>query len=240
MSFRIRCFLKHLSISVMVGCLTATTVYWIWYPGVLSKFIGVSQIFLLLLCIDVIVGPILTLFLAKEGKKGLWFDLVVVVIIQFTALFYGVWHIAEGRPVWLVLNIYRIEVVKEIEMDYTNAKAPFSYTSWGAPKWAMVRPAKDKKETSDWIWMELEKGKSPVQRAELYQPINGHWEDFSKEILSLEKLGKYNIKKEVEEILKKYPEADGFLPMIGGEWDMTVLVSQKEQKILSVVDLRPW
>ena len=152
MSFRIRYFLSHLILSFIVGCLTAATVYWVWYPGVLAKAIGVSHIFLLLLCIDITVGPILTLFLAKEGKKGLWFDLVTVVIIQFVALIYGIWHIAEGRPAWKTLNIYRVELVKAIDMDYTNAKAPFSHSPWGKPQWVMVRPAKDKQETSDWIW----------------------------------------------------------------------------------------
>ena len=240
MSFRIRYFLSHLLFSFIVGCLTAATVYWIWYPGVLAKAIGVSHIFLLLLCIDVTVGPILTLFLAKEGKKGLWFDLVTVVVLQLTALIYGIWHIAEGRPVWQTLNIYRVELVKAIDMDYIKAKAPFARNPWTYPGWAMVRPAKDEKETSDWIWLELEKGKSPVQRAELYQPVEGNWEYFSKEILPLKKLNKYNIKKQVEDILEQHPEADGFLPMIGGDWDMTVLVSKKEQKILDVVDLRPW
>ena len=83
MTFRRRYFLSHLTFSILVGCLTAAIVYKIWYPGVLAKAIGVSHIFLLLLCIDVTVSPILTLFLAKEGKKGLWFDLMTVIILQF-------------------------------------------------------------------------------------------------------------------------------------------------------------
>ena len=240
MTFRIRYFLSHLTLSFIVGCLTAATVYWIWYPGVLAKAIGVSHIFLLLLFIDVTVGPILTLFLAKEGKKGLWFDLITVVTIQFVALIYGIWHIAEGRPVWQTLNIYRVELVKAIDMDYSNAKAPFAQSPRGKPQWVMVRPAKDKQETSDWIWLELENGKSPVQRAELYQPLEGHWQDFSHEVRSLQDLGKFNPQETVDAILQKYPEADGFLPMVSDDWDMTVLLSQKEQKILDAVDLRPW
>lgn len=240
MSFRIRYFLSHLILSFIVGCLTAATVYWVWYPGVLAKAIGVSHIFLLLLCIDITVGPILTLFLAKEGKKGLWFDLVTVVIIQFVALIYGIWHIAEGRPAWQTLNIYRVELVKAIDMDYTNAKAPFAHSPWGKPQWVMVRPAKDKQETSDWIWLELENGKSPAQRAELYQPLEGHWQEFSQEVRPLQDLGKFNPQEAVDAILQKYPEADGFLPMMSEDWDMTVLLSKKEEKILDTVDLRPW
>lgn len=88
--------------------------------------------------------------------------------------------------------------------------------------------------------LELEKGKSPVQRAELYQPIAGHWQDFAKEVLPLSDLGKHNPQAAVDEILHQYPQADGFLPMMGGDLDMTVLVSNKEQKILATVDLRPW
>jgi hypothetical protein len=240
MSFRIRYFLSHLILSFIIGCLTAATVYWVWYPGVLAKAIGVSNIFLLLLCIDITVGPILTLFLAKEGKKGLWFDLVTVVIIQFVALIYGIWHIAEGRPAWQTLNIYRVELVKAIDMDYTNAKAPFAHSPWGKPQWVMVRPAKDKQETSDWIWLELENGKSPAQRAELYQPLEGHWQEFSQEVRPLQDLGKFNPQEAVDAILQKYPEADGFLPMMSEDWDMTVLLSKKEEKILDTVDLRPW
>lgn len=240
MSFRIRCFVSHLSCSIIIGCLTAATVYWCWYPGVLAKAVGVSHIFLLLLSIDVIMGPLLTLFLAKQGKKGLWFDFVAVIIMQMVALLYGIWHIAEGRPAWQVINIYRVEIVKAIDVDYSNAKPPFDHTSWLAPQWGMVRPAKDEHEQSDWLMLELEKGKSPVRRAELYQPIAGHWQDFAKEVLPLNDLGKYNSQAVVDEILRQYPQADGFLPMMGGDWDMTVLVSNKEQKILATVDLRPW
>ena len=240
MTFRRRYFLSHLTFSILVGCLTAAIVYKIWYPGVLAKAIGVSHIFLLLLCIVVTVGPILTLFLAKEGKKGLWFDLMTVIILQFIALVYGIWHIAEGRPVWQTINIYRVELVKAIDMDYTNARDPFAHTPWGSPKWAMVRPAKDKQESSDWLWQELEKRKSPVQRAELYQPIEGHWQEIAHEIRPLADLGKFNPQEQVDAVLQEYPEADGFLPMMGGDLDMTVLLSNKEQKILKVVDLRPW
>ncbi|WP_225757230.1 hypothetical protein [Cardiobacterium sp. Marseille-Q4385] len=53
-------------------------------------------------------------------------------------------------------------------------------------------------------------------------------------------LGKHNPQAAVDEILHQYPQADGFLPMMGGDLDMTVLVSNKEQKILATVDLRPW
>lgn len=239
--FRIRYFLNHLLCSITIGCCTALVVYKIWYPGLLAKAIGVSHIFLLLLTIDVIVGPILTLFLAKEGKKGVWFDLTVVIIIQLTALVYGVWHIAEGRPIWQVINIYRVELITgSDDMNYQNASADYASASLLGPRWAMVRPYKDEKEKSEWLWKELEEGKSPARQAEMYQSIEGHWQDIAKEILPLNDLNKFNDTESVRNVLKKFPDADGFLPMIGKDWDMTVLVSNKSQKILGIADLRPW
>ncbi|MDO4642850.1 MAG: TfpX/TfpZ family type IV pilin accessory protein [Cardiobacteriaceae bacterium] len=239
-SFRLRCFFSHLCVSLFLGCMTASFVYVIWYPGVLAKAIGVSHIFLLLLCIDIIVGPILTLFLAREGKKGVWFDLTVVVIIQLTALVYGVWHIAEGRPAWQVINIHRVELISALDMKYANANPPFSRNPIMGPGWALVRPAKDKVEQSDWLWKELEGGGSPAQHAELLISIDGNWQYFEKEIKALDDLLQYNSKDMVEKIKLKYPNSDGFMPMIGVDVDMTVLVSRKEKKILAVVDLRPW
>ena len=84
------------------------------------------------------------------------------------------------------------------------------------------------------------KKKSPVQRAELYQPVEGHWQEIAHEIRPLADLGEFNPQEQVDAVLQEYPEADGFLPMMGGDLDMTVLLSNKEQKILKVVDLRPW
>ena len=139
-------------------------------------------------------------------------------------------RIQKGRA---QLSRYR-SLLQQIEAQ-TGVGASYIVAFWG-----MVRPAKDKHEQSDWLMLELEKDKSPGQRAELYQPIAGHWQDFAKEILPLSDLGKHNPQAAVDEILRQYPQADGFLPMMGGDWDMTVLVSNKEQKILATVDLRPW
>ena len=239
-SFRTRYFLNHLCLSFAIGSLTAFTVYAVWYPGLLAKAVGVSHIFLLLLCIDVIAGPLMTLFLAKEGKKGVWFDLTAVIIIQFIALIYGIWHIAEGRPAWQVINIYRVELVSALDMQYDHAKPPFSGNSWGSPGWALVRPAKDKVEQSDWLWQELEGHGSPAQRAELFIPLDGNWQHIDKEVKPLDELERYNTAEAVAAVKREHPKADGYMPMIGGDVDMTVLVSRKEQKILAIADLRPW
>ena len=46
--------------------------------------------------IDVILGPLLTLLVYKQGKKTLLFDLTVIVLLQISALGYGLWTISQG------------------------------------------------------------------------------------------------------------------------------------------------
>lgn len=105
MSKRQKIFLSHLSISVLIALLVIGLIFFIWYPAPLAKAVGVTQIFLMMLAIDVIVGPVLGLLVYKEGKKPLKFDLSVIILIQISALLYGVYSIEQGRPAWLVYNV---------------------------------------------------------------------------------------------------------------------------------------
>ena len=99
MSKRLKFFLNHLLLSFLAALLVVGLVFFIWYPLPLAQAAGVMHIFLMMLAIDVIVGPILGLLVYKEGKKTLKFDLSVIIVIQIAALCYGVFSIEQGRPV---------------------------------------------------------------------------------------------------------------------------------------------
>ena len=96
MSKRIKFFLSHFFISLLIALLAVGLVFVVWYPEPLAKATSVTHIFLMLLVIDVILGPFLSLLVYKEGKKSLKFDLTVIIIIQLSALCYGIYNIAEG------------------------------------------------------------------------------------------------------------------------------------------------
>lgn len=93
MSKRLKFFLGHLSISFFIALLVVSLVFFIWYPSPLANAVGVTHIFLMLLAIDVIIGPLLGLLVYKERKKSLKFDLSVIIIIQIAALCYGIFSI---------------------------------------------------------------------------------------------------------------------------------------------------
>ena len=78
MSKRLKFFLSHLFISFLIALLVIGLVFFVWYPSPLAIAVGVMHIFLMLLAIDVIVGPVLGLLVYKKGKKTLKFDLSVI------------------------------------------------------------------------------------------------------------------------------------------------------------------
>ena len=133
MSMRIKAFLIHGLVSISVALLVIGLVFFIWYPSPLAKAVGVTHIFLMMLVIDVILGPLLTLLVYKQGKKTLLFDLTVIVLLQISALGYGLWTISQGRPAWLVFNVDRFDNVRVNEIDNRNiAKAQQQYQN---PSW---------------------------------------------------------------------------------------------------------
>lgn len=244
-SFRLKYFFGHLVISLLIALASLYLVFYVWYPTPFDVALGVGHIILIMLAIDVTLGPLLTLILAKEGKKGLKFDLVVIAIVQLSALFYGLYSVEKGRPVWVAFDHSRFELVQKFMIDREkdkNVATPPDYQKegWGTPPWISVRPPKDREEQDEWMFYELETSTSPAMRPALYAPLAENMDRVIKEKLPLSDLNKFNDKSVVESILAKYPNADGFLPMRASEIDMAVLVDSKDKSFIRTVDLRPW
>lgn len=244
-SLRLRYFLGHLLISSIVALASLYLVFYIWYPSPFDIALGVGHIILIMLAIDVTLGPLLTLILAKEGKKNLKFDLAIIAIIQLSALFYGLYSVEKGRPVWVAFDHSRFELVQKFMIDRDKDKElseshDYQKESLGTPLWVSVRPAKNRQEQDDWMFYELETGISPAMRPALYAPLADNMDRVIQEKLPLTDLNKFNSKAEIDKILDKYPNADGFLPMRASEIDMAVLVDSKDKSFIKVVNLRAW
>ena len=243
MTPRIKFFLVHIITSVIIAFLLTLLVLFIWYPSPLATAVGVTYIFLMLLIIDVILGPLLGLLVYKEGKKTLKFDLSVIILIQIAALCYGVFSIEQGRPVWLVYNVDRFELVRKNELVDTNiqhAQSQFQKPSWSKPKYVATEFAKDTQQRNDEMFAEVLGGISIAQRPERYVELTQVKTQIQQRALPLAELEQYNSKTEVEKILAKYPKADAWLPLKANAVDMVVLVNKESASIIKIVDLRPW
>ena len=197
----------------------------------------------MLLVIDVILGPLLGLLVYKEGKKTLKFDLSVIILIQITALCYGVFSIEQGRPAWLVYNVDRFELVRKNELVDTNlqqAKPQFQEPSWFKPQYVATEFAKDTQQRNDEMFAEVLDAISIAQRPERYVDLTQATTQIQQRALPFVKLEQYNSKIDVEKILARYPKADAWLPLKANTVDMVVLVNKESATIIKIVDLKPW
>lgn len=234
MKFKLRAFGWHLLISLIVASIVGGFVFLFWYPNPLAKAVGVSDIFWLMLGVDVALGPLLTLLVAKQGKKTLKMDLMIIGLVQLGALIYGVYNISMTRPLYIVYDSTRFELVQANQLFVDNAK-----THWGKPQMKAVKPPKDDNEKIQRVNQELESGYTPASRTELYQEISISYSDIARYKYALNTLNDYNDINDVKRILSQYPKATGFYPLKTTNLDMVVLVDDLGQ-VISIVDLRPW
>ena len=243
MSKRLKFFLSHLSISLLIALFVVVLVFFIWYPAPLAIAVGVTHIFLIILAIDIIVGPFLGLVVYKHGKKTLKFDLGVIILLQILALGYGVYSIEQGRPAWIAYNVDRFELVRknEIITDHIEQALPeFQHPSWFRPKWVGVEFAKDANVRSDDLFAEALGGISIAQKPERYVDFSKTTTQLKQRTKNLKDLNKYNDVQQVERIVSKYPQATGFVPLKANAVDMTVLINKDKGEVVKIVDLRPW
>ena len=232
----------HFAISVFIACCVALVVFLLWYPVPLNTAVGVTYIFLMMLGIDMVLGPFFTWLVYKEGKKSLKFDLTIIILIQVLALGFGLYKIADGRPVWIVFNVDRFELVKNNEVLIQNiakVSEPFRQNSYLKPKFAATQFASDAKTRTSDLMNEILNGVSIAQRSEHYIPLEKAKNQILKRSQPLGLLNKYNTRQQVRQILNQYPDAKTYLPLAATKQDMTVLLNSQGD-IIKIVNLRPW
>ena len=134
----------HLGISLSVFAVLAYLVVRVWYPDFFFQTDGGWQGLRLLLGVDLVLGPMLTLIVYRAGKPGLRFDLTAIGVVQATCLAAGIWIVHGERPLAMVYvdgSFYSVtaQSFKEVNVAVPDLDAfPGSY-----PKWVSVKLPED-------------------------------------------------------------------------------------------------
>jgi hypothetical protein len=238
MSLRIKAFLIHLTFSMIVAACALVLVFLVWYPAPLAEAFGVADIFLLVLGIDVIVGPLLTLLVYKVGKKTLKFDLAAIFTLQLFMLGYGMHTVAIGRPVWLVFNndqFYAVRAADISEPNREGASAEFHAIPLWGPQWAAVSLPKDKKQRQQIIQDTLKSGSSLFGSPNLYVPVSRKLSEIQARAQPISVLKDIYSAESIQSALSKSPTATAWLPLWTDRKIMIVLLDKNGQ-IVSIAN----
>lgn len=243
MRLHIKPFTIHFVISALISLVAATVCFHFWHPSPLHTAAGETKVFIVLLTIDAAIGPLLTLIVYRVGKKNLILDLTVIALLQLSALCFGLWTVAEGRPAWLVFAKDRFDLVRVIDIDerkLDQAQTPYRQPSLHGPKWVAAVSPTDNDEHNDILMESLFNGIDIAQRPNLYQPLASQKTDIQKRLLELNALSDFNTTESISTALAKHPLADSWLPLRANNQDMVVLMHKNTVEVVAIVDLRPW
>lgn len=234
---KLKAFLIHLVISISILLLFFCLIYFFWYPAPLLKATGGDYILFLVICIDVVLGPILTFIIYKRNKRTLKFDLGVIGFLQLIALLYGLHSLILAKPAWIVFNQSRFEMVQYNQI--IDEKSKFTEKLWKKPNFVATELSLDENIRSQQVLQEVLNGISLAQQPENYVSLVNKSKQLIFEAKPLKELSNFNENSRLKSILSEYPKATSFLPMKASAVDMTVLIN-KQGEVVKIVDLRPW
>ena len=112
----------HLLISLILAGLAALLVFGVWYPYPYAELTGGLALYKLVISVDIVCGPLLTLILASPSKKlkERIIDFSLIGMIQLAALIYGLYSVSLARPVVAAFETDRINVVTAAEIDVND------------------------------------------------------------------------------------------------------------------------
>lgn len=113
---RKQAFSTHLGISLCIFFILSYLVLFEWYPSYYLQIDGGYRGLATIFFVDVVLGPGLTLLVFKQGKKGLKFDLTMIVLFQVIALSWGLNSVYTSRPALTVFYDGRFACVPDEEV----------------------------------------------------------------------------------------------------------------------------
>ncbi len=92
----------HLLISLVVFVGLAYLVLFVWYPDFFYTIDGGWEGMRIIIFVDLVLGPCLTLVVYKAGKPGLKFDLTCIGLLQSLCLAAGLFVVYSERPTFFI------------------------------------------------------------------------------------------------------------------------------------------
>jgi hypothetical protein len=157
MRFRLKAFSLHLGSSATVLTLILGSLYFGWYRWPGWHLTDVKTVVLVMVCVDVVLGPTLTFIVASTNKtrRVLTRDIGIIVAVQLCALIYGSVLLWNGRPLYYAFSENVLQLVQAYDIEADEAEAGRRENPALAPHWYSL---------PRWIWAPLPQNAEESQK----------------------------------------------------------------------------
>jgi hypothetical protein len=246
MATRVKAAFSHLLLSAFIFSVIISALLFIWYPAPYFSVSGGWQGIKIAAGIDLVLGPLLTLIVydTKKSRQKLLGDLTVIVILQFTALAWGVNTIYAQRPVAVVFweweNSFITVPATALDIQGIDSGDLKQFGNQ-FPVLVYAVPPSTKKTLEEMLKKISEKQLPPHHQINLYSPLKNYFHEIVDKSLDISKV--INANKQIEkELLSKISRIGGkvddylYYPLYS-KYDEVILVFTSDGQLVSYISL---
>jgi hypothetical protein len=169
-------FASHFGLSLLIFLALLLVITLLWYPGALFTAAGGWQGIKIIVGVDLVIGPLLTLIIYNTAKprKLLYMDLLVIALIQLSCLAAGIFIVFDERPLAVTYVHDKFYVLKKSDFIGAGKDTESLGLPMMTPKMFYVdlsELAESKKGEETIAALHEMVGKHLIFRTDLYRPI---------------------------------------------------------------------
>jgi len=239
----------HFCFTLALALVALALLFGVWFPQPFTQAAGADRLIMLLIGIDLVLGPLLTLIVYRQGKRGMLFDLWVIATVQVTALVYGMIMIAQSRPIFVVVTADMTYLVSNRSLsDDDLEQAPTAglrSRSWLGPV-LVAAPAPTDRKQRDALLNSSLAGKDIDRLPAYYRPYASAGIELVSKSRALAELVKLTSATDaVTRFVKEQAvpiEQLHFQPLRGRDpdADTTLVFDTRTAEIVGVIPVDPW
>lgn len=236
----------HFLLSLVIISLILGAIIYFWFPDAMMKVSNFKEISILIISIDIVLGPLLTFIVFKPKKKSLKFDLSTIALIQISALVFGVYNLYQAHPVYIAFNVDRFTLVSAVNAKPERAKLKeFNISKLSSPKIVVSKLPENIDEKNSLILSSLEKGDSDFElRSEYYHTFEDNIDDILAKSLDPDIVFKKPEKqKKLNSFIQKHGKSKehyAYLPLEGDLKDVIWVLDKKTAEPIDIIPVNPW
>jgi len=170
---RWKAFGIHFSISLLAFFVILSVIIFVWYPGILFRVDGGWAGLRIVMGVDLVLGPLLTLIVFNTAKPSLKFDLSCIAALQLSCMAAGIWVVYQERPLALVLayDTFYSLAAQEFK-DFDKDPALLKQFPGGWPKMLYAElPADEAQAQVEYLRSQFIADEPLYMQVQRYQPI---------------------------------------------------------------------
>lgn len=178
MRFRLKAFGLHLLVSASVLTLVLGSLYLGWYRWPGWYLAGVSTVVVVVIAVDLTLGPLMTFIVARSTKPRpeLVRDIAIIATVQLCALVYGTVSLWSGRPLFYAYTTGTLELVQGYDFSADElalarqqhvALMPHWYS---LPRWIWAPLPTDPKQAEKIVMSALQGGDDVISMPQYFKP----------------------------------------------------------------------